>query len=255
MHPDFARLLVGDGVSDGELAFGPAWRVERTLDDGTPLTLRPVTPDDRAELARAIRHLSPETRMRRFLSAVTEPSEDVLRYLTCVDQDMHVAIAATVPTPDMKEERGVGIARFVRLQDRPDAAEAAVTVVDDMQGKGVGRHLLTELAHIAWDKGVRCFRAEVLASNAPMRAILTQVGARLVEQEGDVVVFEVDLEGEPADRAVGRLRELLRGAATSMAGLIRRMMPDSVLLRASDGAAAPEDEREGERDDSAERAE
>lgn len=31
----------------------------------------------------------------------------------------------------------MGVARFVRLAERPDTAEAAVTVIDDWQGRGV----------------------------------------------------------------------------------------------------------------------
>lgn len=233
-------------TSPDDAIFGPAWRVERTLRDGTLLTLRPVVPEDQAEVARAIAHLSPETRMRRFLSTVVEPSESVLRYLTCVDQKNHVAIAATVPSPDLKEEHGVGIARFVRLKDDPEAAEAAITVVDEWQHRGVGRELLTALAQVAWSRGVRRFRAEVLASNEPIRAILEQVGARVVDHVGDVVVFEVDLDDPHPDTGLARLHELLRAAAASMAGLIRRMMPDSALLGAAAPAATEEGRAEGE---------
>jgi len=232
-------------IAPEEPPFGPEWRLERTLRDGTLLTLRPVVPEDRAEVARAIAHLSPETRMRRFLTAVVEPSESVLRYLTCVDQKDHVAIAATVPSPDLKEEHGVGIARFVRLKDDHEAAEAAITVVDEWQHRGVGRELLTALARVAWSLGVRRFRAEVLASNLPIRAILEQVGAREVDHVGDVVVFEVDLDEPHPETGLARLQELLRAAAASMAGLIRRMMPDSALLGAAP-ATTEEGHAEGE---------
>jgi GNAT superfamily N-acetyltransferase len=37
---------------------------------------------------------------------------------------------------------GLGIARYVRHVSRPDAAEVAVTVIDDWQGRGLGTLLL-----------------------------------------------------------------------------------------------------------------
>ncbi len=134
----------------------------------------------------------------------------------------HVAIAAVRPSHDLTTEEGLGVARFVRVAGEPEVAEAAVTVADDAQGNGVGRHLLTELARLARERGVRRFRAEVHASNEPMRAILRGVTARVVERDAHTIVFDVPLDDagveEPGPMAA------LRAAARSMASSVKRVL-------------------------------
>ena len=62
--------------------------------------------------------------------------------------------------------RGVGIARYVRDAEDPQAAEIAVTIVDDWQGRGLGTELLAQLSDRARQEGIRRFTALVAADNA-----------------------------------------------------------------------------------------
>jgi GNAT superfamily N-acetyltransferase len=172
---------------------GPDFQRASALVDGTPVVLRMVRPGDADELRRQFQRLSPSSRYRRFLSAAMELSEDMVEYLTEVDGVDHVAIVAVTDSHDLKSEVGLGIGRFVRLADEPEVAEPAVTVVDDAQHKGVGRLLLSTLAEAARERGIRVFRAEVLADNAPMRHLLAELGATLREGEGGVLVCDIDL--------------------------------------------------------------
>lgn len=165
--------------------------MEHRLADGTRIFVRPIQPADAAELRRVFAGLSPVTRERRFLTAMDVLSDAALHYLTEVDQENHVALVATTDSLDLKSERGLGVARFIRLKEDPEAAEAAVTVADDMQHRGVGGALLRELAQIAHEKGVRRFRGEILASNAPMRNLMEKLGAALVRTESDTLVYDV----------------------------------------------------------------
>src|SRR5207245_1114651 len=136
-------------------------------------------------------------------------------YLVNVDGTDHVALVATTTSPDMKTERGVGVARFIRLKDNPRVAEAAITVADDMQAKGIGAALAHELERAARACGIRSLRAEVLEANATMRAILENAHAkRLPVEEPGVVVYEMELEPEPAPLAERIMTKLLRAAAS-----------------------------------------
>src|SRR5262245_31036074 len=121
---------------------GPEYREQHELSDGSVVTLRHIRKEDAEELRRAFERLSPTSRYRRFFGGLHTLTDDMLRYLTDVDGTNHVAIVATHESPDLKTENGVGVARFVRLADEPEVAEAAVTVSDDMQRKGLGRKLL-----------------------------------------------------------------------------------------------------------------
>jgi GNAT superfamily N-acetyltransferase len=214
-----------DAPFDGDLA----WRVNRTLRDGSSIVVRPILPEDREELRRGYLELSPESRYFRFLNFGTKaPSEDLLTYLTSVDHKDHVALGAVTVSPDLKTERGIGIARFIRLSNDEsspdkDTAEAAVTVADDMQRKGVGSILLRELLAAARVRNIKTLRAEVLENNATMRGILETARARRVyECEGaGTVVYDlpieppVDAKDEEAEHPT--LFEVLRGAAETMA--------------------------------------
>ncbi len=180
--------------------------------DGTSLTIRFITPDDKQALRDAFHSASARTRYLRFMGMVGELSDETLTYLTNVDQEDHVAIAAVVTSPDLKTERGVGVARFIRMKGSPEIAEAAITVADDMQNKGVGGILAHELERLARARGIRAIRADVLGSNAAMRAILDAAGARRVASEDpSVACYEIDLE-----RNEGPLVRILRAAARAM---------------------------------------
>ena len=182
------------------------------LDDGTLVRLRYVRPSDAAELKRGFDRLSPSSRHRRFLAGRAALSNDTLRYLTCVDGHDHVAIVAVTDAAD-GTETGLGIARFIRTKDDPEAAEAALTVIDDMQRKGVGRVLALALARAALERGVKRFRGEILAENEPVRRLLHEVGATIRPVHGGSVVFEVDFGSRGPQEIEMLARRLLRAVS------------------------------------------
>jgi ribosomal protein S18 acetylase RimI-like enzyme len=196
------------------------WSVERTLRDGSVVTIRGLWPEDREEVRRGFSALSPESRYLRFLQHPGgELSEELLGYLTDVDQKNHVALCAVVTSPDLKVERGVGVARFIRLEGHPETAEAAVTVVDDMQRKGIASVLLRELMRSAEHHGIKTIRAEVLADNDTMRGLLERAGAQKIEQQSGDGMIAYDLRIAPP--ASPNVFELLRAAAETMAVRMR----------------------------------
>jgi len=220
MLRDTAHGLPTDGAFTGD----PTWKVARTLRDGTPITIRPIQPEDREELRREFERISPETRYLRFLGVVGELSEAALTYLTCVDQHDHIALVATTTSPDLKSERGVGVGRVIRLKSDPHVGEAAITVVDDMHQLGIGSALAVELARAARARGIRVIRAEVLEGNAAMRGILEQVGAKRVDSgdQAGTLCYDIAIDEVPHPT---RIVDVLRGAAQTMAMSIRRLAP------------------------------
>lgn len=192
---------------------------EHVLADGTRVTLRFIRPDDADELRRAFSRLSARSRYQRFFSVLPDLSDETIRYLTCIDGDKHVAIVATTDSHDLKTEVGLGVARYVRLAGAPGVAEAAVTVVDDAQSRGVGRLLLRALARVAKSRGVHCFRGTVLAENARMRHMLDELGAAVQPEDGQTLTFDVPLDWPHEHDAEHPLRRLLRAAAESL-GLV-----------------------------------
>lgn len=193
---------------------------DHVLDDGTHVRLRHVQPGDVAELKRGFDRLSPSSRYRRFLAIRTTLSMDLLHYLTCVDGWDHVAIVAVRRATD-GTDTGLGIARFIRTKDDPTIAEAALTVIDDVQRRGLGRILALTLARAAIERGVTRFRGEILADNKPIRQLLEDVGAVIRPSDAGTLVFDVELESPEPHRLETIARRLLRAAASPVAGLIR----------------------------------
>lgn len=146
------------------------------LPDGTRLVIRHIRPDDKALLAEGLTHLSPQTVYRRFLSPKQRFSSGELRYLTELDGHDHVALVA-LPADD--PSCLVAVARFVRLADDPEAAEAAVLVSDDYQGRGLGKLLALELADEAKPRGIHRFTATILGENVPAQRLMGAIAERL----------------------------------------------------------------------------
>jgi RimJ/RimL family protein N-acetyltransferase len=145
------------------------------LNDGTPVLVRPLRPDDKALLSEGLSRLSAHSRYQRFGRAVRELSSAELSYLTEIDYENHMAWVAV----EMGEERErvVGVARYIRLNSDPSGAEVAVTVADSHRRRGLGTLLLGKLAESARANDVERFKAFVYWDNAPVLKLVRDYGA------------------------------------------------------------------------------
>ncbi|HYH50664.1 MAG TPA: GNAT family N-acetyltransferase [Acidimicrobiia bacterium] len=192
---------------------------EVILKDGSRVLIRPGLPTDRALLAREFERLSPESRYRRFFTPMKAMSESLLDYLTSMDYVNHFAWAAlsAEPGPD-GQPMGAGVSRYIRLKD-PTAAEMAVTVVDDWQGRGLGRVLLDALVVEALENGITRFEGDVLMENRPMHEMLRRTGATFRPEGGGVLRFSIDLPAREEALGGSPFAELLRALARGEASL------------------------------------
>ncbi len=190
------------------------------LRDGSRITIRPIGPDDRQDLAEGFERLSPETRYRRFFSPVPELRERDLDYLTQIDHRDHEALVAI----DDATGEGVGVARYVRISG--GVAEPAVVVVDDWQGRGVGAALLSSLVDRAREEGVTRFQAPVLATNNQAIRALEKLGHTRSELDGREMMLTIDLPpAAGAPGLVGLLREFASGALQPARALLQLLWP------------------------------
>jgi ribosomal protein S18 acetylase RimI-like enzyme len=164
---------------------------EAVLTDGTSALIWPLGHEDRAALYDGYERLSPEARLHRFLACVPHLSTTILDQLVgTVDGVDHVALALVVIDEDHVGEP-VGVARMIRYADQPTAADVAVTVLDEWQGRGVATALLDELMRQR-PEGVTTLVTTVAADNAASLAMLRRLGPCTVTSAGsnrlDVVV-------------------------------------------------------------------
>jgi GNAT superfamily N-acetyltransferase len=138
-----------------------AYRPDPCAPSATDLTVRPLEPGEAGPVLDVFDGLSTRSRHSRFLAPKPRLTGSDLRQLTAVDPLHHVALVALSP----HDGRTVGIARFVRDDDDPGAAEVAVAVVDAWQGQGVGSRLAADLAIRALEVGITRFNALMLPEN------------------------------------------------------------------------------------------
>jgi RimJ/RimL family protein N-acetyltransferase len=188
--------------SDGE-------RVE--LRDGSRVLVRQVRPEDRDLFVAGFQRMSDESRYKRFFMHKKQLSERELDRFTHLDHDRHEAIGAI----DEATGEGVGVARMHRREDDPAVAEAAVTVVDDWQRRGLGRLLLDRLVARARELGVERFEASLLIGNKAMLSLFERLGCMRSHREDDeVLAIDVTLPVDEEDDAlVTALRSVAEGSA------------------------------------------
>jgi RimJ/RimL family protein N-acetyltransferase len=159
---------------------------ELVLRDAARLLVRPLEPTDRAALAEAVSRLSETTRYLRFAAPKPRLTKTDLDALLDLDHHDREALLAIDPlTGD-----GVAVARYVRLRDEPGAAEVAVTVADEWQGRGLGTALTALLIERARAEGVVRLRAVTLDENHRARRMLSTGGFHAYERDGALVSFD-----------------------------------------------------------------
>ena len=216
----------------GRHHFDASYREEIELDDGSRVVLRVLRPADRELLRRGFDRLSDRSRRLRFMGSKARLSDAELDALTELDGEDRFALGAVRLETGSGEAEGLGVARFARLPDDPEVAEAAVTVVDAAQGRGLGSALLRRLAAAARERGVRRFRGDILSHNTAMRRLLASHTDATVLESGDGVVRMVVELPSFSTLMAGREREhvLVRLLAQAAGGAIR-VRPGSLLLK------------------------
>ncbi|MGH8875350.1 MAG: GNAT family N-acetyltransferase [Acidimicrobiia bacterium] len=159
-----------------------------TLADGTQVELRPIVPEDKPLLTEGLARLSPRSRYLRFMSSTETLTRAQLAYLSELDYQDHFAWGV------LHEGAGIAVGRYIRLTDDRRSAEVALTVLDEFQGKGVGRLLVEALAVVANEHGIDRFEFIVLAENRPMLALLEKLGAA-TQTDGPIVRGWVEVPG------------------------------------------------------------
>jgi GNAT superfamily N-acetyltransferase len=180
------------------------------LPGGGELCVRPVSPVDREVFIAGFAHLGEDSRYSRFLYAKGALTERDVQFFTDIDHEDHEAIGAL----DAATGDGVGVARMLRTEEDRSVAEAAVAVVDEWQGRGVGGVLLERLTARARELGVERFQATVRTSNRAMVTLFGKVGSvEVVERSGPSSSLIVKL---PIDGLGGALSTALRSAAAGV---------------------------------------
>jgi GNAT superfamily N-acetyltransferase len=135
---------------------------------GAEVFFRPIKPSDERRLKDLFYSQSAETTYRRFGIPLKRLSEKQFQELVAIDYRGSMAIGGFVR--EGARQRLIAVGRY-SANPGGRTAEAAFTVHDDYQGRGIGTYLLDYLAWVAREDGLEGFTALVMTMNAPMRRV------------------------------------------------------------------------------------
>ncbi|MFO0796583.1 MAG: GNAT family N-acetyltransferase [Gemmataceae bacterium] len=193
------------------------------LRDGTTAHVRLARPDDAPALDDFFRHLSAESRYRRF-SSVSPPGPDLIGRLSD-GGDPRAALTLLVTRVQDGATKVVATGSY--LARGPGEAEVALAVGDALRGNGLGTLLLERLALLAARNGFTRFWAVTSGDNRPMLDVFRASGFEVRERPGRGEV-EVELGVVPTAASVGRLEA--RDRVATVASLRPFFRPTAVAV-------------------------
>jgi acetyltransferase len=150
------------------------------LKDGTPVTIRPIRPEDEPLIAQFHTTLSERSVYLRYfcsLSLSTRVEHERLVRICFGSYDRGFALVADCLNPETGQHEVLGVGRFSAI-NRAEA-EAAVLVSDRWHGRGLGTELLAGVARVAREEKFKRLSGEILRDNLATQAIFKKVGFRL----------------------------------------------------------------------------
>jgi acetyltransferase len=148
------------------------------LKDGTPLTLRPIRPEDEPLMVKFHGTLSEDTvRLRYFGFPKLEQrvTHERLTRICFNDYDREIALIAVRKNPETKADEIVGIGRLIKMPGI-DEAEFAIVISDQVHGQGLGTQFLKLLVDVGRKEGIGHITSLILPDNYVMQRVSRNVG-------------------------------------------------------------------------------
>ena len=158
---------------------------EVILEDGTPLLLRPIKPEDEPLWLAMIGRCSKESLYSRFRYFFHWQSHEVATQYCYIDYDREIAIVAELNDHEGKKLLGVG-----RLISDPDheSVEYAILIEDAWQHKDLGNLLTDYCLEIASTWNLKRFFAQTTTDNKRMISVFRKRGFEIRMNEKDSTV-------------------------------------------------------------------
>src|SRR5262249_14259767 len=162
------RLLASTNMADQDTGSGELHEATRS---GEHIVIRRAKPEDKALYLDFLRDVSAEDLHLRFFAHIRELSAAEADKLSHLDYSHEMVFIAL-------DESSGQMLGLVRLKDELDeqTAEFAILVRSRLKGHGVGWLLMQRVIDYAKEKGLRRVYGDVLAENASMLQMTTELG-------------------------------------------------------------------------------
>jgi acetyltransferase len=155
------------------------------LRDGTPVTIRPIRPEDEPAMVQFHQTLSDRSVYLRYFSPVKldqRIAHERLSRLCFIDYDREMALVVEHRNKNSALEI-VGVGSLIRLHN-VNEAEFALVVSDAWQGQGIGTELLKRLLQIGRDERLDRITATILPDNGQMQRVARKAGFTVTQGPG-----------------------------------------------------------------------
>jgi acyl-CoA hydrolase/RimJ/RimL family protein N-acetyltransferase len=164
---------------------------EVRLRDGREVRVRPTRTGDSGAMQELFHRLSEDDVRTRFFQHLKSLTDTAAQHLCSVDYDGEMAFAAVTGPPE--HERIVGTSSYY-LDPATGLADVGYMVDPEWQGTGLGGALHARMVEYARERGVRGFRADVIATNGAMLRVFQRGGHPLTIGAIDEGAREVTID-------------------------------------------------------------
>jgi acetyltransferase len=167
------------------------------LADGTPVTIRPIRPEDESLMINFHKSLLEETvhfRYFGFLKGEALVTHERLARICFSDYDREIALVTETIRSGRDQRQIIAVARLIKAHGANEA-ELAIVISDDWQGKGLGTKLLGDLLTIGRTEGLKRVVGHILPENYVMQRICCKLGFEVsYDKSRDVFRAEIELQ-------------------------------------------------------------
>ncbi|HEY9848820.1 MAG TPA: bifunctional acetate--CoA ligase family protein/GNAT family N-acetyltransferase [Leptolyngbyaceae cyanobacterium] len=160
------------------------------MEDGTPVTIRPIRPEDEPLMQKFHQLLSEESVYLRYAHLVKlshRVAHERLSRICFIDYDREMALISEYADPQTGEPTIIGVGRLSKLHGT-DEAEFSMLVADSFQRRGLGTELLRRLLQIGRDEKLDRITADILTDNMAMQRICEKLHFRIDRILGESMV-------------------------------------------------------------------
>ncbi|MBD2410211.1 acetyl CoA synthetase subunit alpha [Nostoc calcicola FACHB-389] len=166
-----------------------------TMKDGTPVTIRPIRPEDEPLMVQFHKTLSEQSVYFRYFHLIklqSRVAHERLTRICFIDYDREIALVVEHQNPETQTREILAVGRLSKIHGTSEA-EFAIVVSDRSQCQGIGTELLQRLLQVSRDEQLNKITADILVDNYGMQKVCEKLGFR-IERTDDPTVVKAQID-------------------------------------------------------------
>ncbi|MCF2150927.1 bifunctional acetate--CoA ligase family protein/GNAT family N-acetyltransferase [Desmonostoc muscorum LEGE 12446] len=167
-----------------------------TMKDGTPVTIRPIRPEDEPLMVQFHKTLSEQSVYFRYFHLIklqSRVAHERLTRICFIDYDREIALVVEHQNPETQTREILAVGRLSKIHGTSEA-EFAIVVSDRCQCQGIGTELLQRLLQVSQDEQLNKITADILVDNYGMQKVCEKLGFRIeCTDDPTIVKAQIDI--------------------------------------------------------------